>query len=129
VRYGVFDQKYLSPLVFFFDSLVEDIEDRDCVTDTFRRMYRGNMLSPIIIDKTKESCSIYSNYFKSFGMYMRIIEPCFVFGNEGGGIPEYLIEDLPQFHIPQRGVIRSLNVSSAAAMVMHEFTREFNNEC
>jgi tRNA G18 (ribose-2'-O)-methylase SpoU len=51
---------------------------------------------------------------------------CFVFGSESNGIPKSMlkagIEDANAevFSIPQLGVLRSLNVSNAASIVMHK---------
>lgn len=50
---------------------------------------------------------------------------CFVFGNENRGIPDYLMDDSRDYSIvsiEQRGVIRSFNVGSAAAIVLHDFS-------
>ena len=54
--------------------------------------------------------------------------PCFIFGNEGIGLPEDFIEfagtfNLPIVSIQQHGVMRSLNVSVAAGIVMYEYMR------
>jgi tRNA G18 (ribose-2'-O)-methylase SpoU len=55
----------------------------------------------------------------------RGFQPCLVMGNETGGIPEELISScLPMANsfvvsIPQRGVIRSMNVAVAHAIVVH----------
>ena len=49
--------------------------------------------------------------------------PCLIFGNEGYGLPDDLIQMIPLKHrikIPQWGVLRSLNVSAAASIAMHE---------
>lgn len=55
-------------------------------------------------------------------------KPCFVFGNEGHGIEEALIERCKSeftrcyiVSIKQKGVIRSYNVGAAAAIVLHTF--------
>tara|TARA_Y100000034_G_scaffold34222_1_gene41940 strand:- start:13997 stop:14596 length:600 start_codon:yes stop_codon:yes gene_type:complete len=55
---------------------------------------------------------------------------CLVFGNEGRGIPDKLIEEAETnsphsfvLSIDQPGILRSLNVSSAAAIVMHDIER------
>jgi len=48
---------------------------------------------------------------------------CLVFGNEGFGLPEDLIEMTSPAHrisIPQGGVLRSLNVSAAASIAMYD---------
>ena len=44
---------------------------------------------------------------------------CLVFGNEGDGIPDYLMKDSPRVEIEQTGVMRSLNVSNAAGIFMY----------
>jgi len=49
--------------------------------------------------------------------------PCLIFGNEGYGLPQNLIDMVPLKHrikIPQWGVLRSLNVSAAASIAMYE---------
>lgn len=52
--------------------------------------------------------------------------PCFIFGNEGLGLPQDMIEAVKEkVSIHQFGVMRSHNVSVAASIVMHEFTRNF----
>ena len=50
---------------------------------------------------------------------------CLVVGNESTGIPKPLLErGYPIVSIPQRGVLRSYNVSSAASIVMYDFVRK-----
>lgn len=48
-----------------------------------------------------------------------------VFGNEGMGIPIELLDHYKKhiYHIPQRGVLRSLNVGVAAGIVMNHFSQ------
>ena len=52
-------------------------------------------------------------------------KPCLVFGSESAGLPKEIIDDPRStvYSIPQLGVIRSFNVSSAAAISMWELTR------
>lgn len=48
-------------------------------------------------------------------------KPCLIFGNEGIGVPENILSALPELQkisIQQIGIIRSLNVSVAAGIVM-----------
>jgi len=50
--------------------------------------------------------------------------PCLVFGNESTGIPLTLISSgHPIVEIPQRGVLRSLNVSASMAMVTWDLVK------
>jgi tRNA G18 (ribose-2'-O)-methylase SpoU len=49
-------------------------------------------------------------------------EPCIVMGNEGNGIPEVILMQVTPLNghlvsIPQKGVIRSFNVSSAFSII------------
>ncbi len=55
--------------------------------------------------------------------------PCLVFGNEGYGLPSELLSTArpkTTISIPQRGVLRSLNVSSAAAIAMYEVAQQLS---
>lgn len=45
-------------------------------------------------------------------------KPLLVFGNEGVGLPEFLLRGAKVFTIPQRGVLRSLNVCAAASIAI-----------
>jgi 23S rRNA (guanosine2251-2'-O)-methyltransferase len=77
---------------------------------------------PWIIEKNNFSMSIekMNFYYESQKKY------CLVFGNENKGIPvEFEQENVDFFHIEQRGVLRSLNVSSACAIATYEFTKLF----
>ncbi len=49
-------------------------------------------------------------------------KPCLIFGNEGLGIPKEVIQDHTVVTIPQRGVLRSLNVSNAASIAIFHFS-------
>jgi tRNA G18 (ribose-2'-O)-methylase SpoU len=52
---------------------------------------------------------------------------CFIMGSESHGIPAEFLEkmkDVPRITISQYGLIRSLNVSIAASIVMYEFLRQ-----
>lgn len=48
-------------------------------------------------------------------------DPCLVLGNENEGIPAEFLELGVTISISQRGVLRSLNVSAAAAIAIHYF--------
>lgn len=54
---------------------------------------------------------------------------CLIFGNEGIGIPTNIINNTDCVSVPQYGVLRSLNVSSAASIVMYETMKFFKNNC
>lgn len=49
--------------------------------------------------------------------------PCLVLGNESTGIPKEMLKDSSHvISISQRGVLRSLNVSSAASIAIHQLS-------
>jgi tRNA G18 (ribose-2'-O)-methylase SpoU len=48
--------------------------------------------------------------------------PCIVLGNESTGFPVEIVSQWDTVTIPQRGVIRSLNVSTAAGIVMEHLS-------
>lgn len=49
----------------------------------------------------------------------------FVYGEEGPGLPDEIIEACDQMvYIPQFGVVRSLNIAQAAAICMYEYSRQ-----
>jgi tRNA G18 (ribose-2'-O)-methylase SpoU len=51
---------------------------------------------------------------------------CFIFGEEGIGIPESMmkLDDYKIYAVPQYGVLRSLNVASTAAIVMNKVAND-----
>lgn len=51
-------------------------------------------------------------------------KPCFVFGSEGFGIPQSFLDKSDHIvMVDQPGVMRSLNVASAASIFMYEFSK------
>ena len=90
-----------------------DDEEDLCYTK-FEQYVKSSQLNPIFIEQGgielhKVDWSKHTN-------------PCFVFGNEGSGIPdEFLNSSYPTISIPQTGVRRSFNVSAAASIVMWDY--------
>jgi len=57
------------------------------------------------------------------------MKPCLIFGNEGTGIPKNIMDEGYWFlTIPQIGVMRSLNVSSAASIAMWEISKSLKEK-
>ena len=54
---------------------------------------------------------------------------CLVFGNEGDGLPAPIREEDPDrvFQIPMTGPVRSLNLATAAGIVVYEAVRQLNS--
>lgn len=81
--------------------------------------------TPVFIEYHKKSVK--------FNDYMNdsyVAKPCFIFGNEGMGIPEEILEttEYPIVKINQYGVMRSLNVAVAAGIVMSKYTDWLHHE-
>jgi len=55
-------------------------------------------------------------------------KPCMVFGSEGQGIPKDILDLGVTYALPQLGVIRSYNVSTAASIAMWEMYKELYRE-
>ncbi len=54
--------------------------------------------------------------------------PCFILGSESHGIPKEwlsLLHDAPRISISQYGLVRSLNVSVAASIVLYEYLKQW----
>jgi tRNA G18 (ribose-2'-O)-methylase SpoU len=95
------------------------------VLDNFKNLIEENKCFPILIEKIENSKSISDeNDMSDIISYCRQydLKPCLVFGNENKGIPDIIVENYKEsvFHIEQRGVIRSMNVSSAASIAIHQ---------
>lgn len=97
----------------------DDITDSNAICEAFDNMVLKYDLTPVVIEKTEDSFDI-----KEMNQWLSDTDPfatpCLVLGNEQNGVPECIANKYQCFHIPQRGVIRSLNVSSAAAVAMYE---------
>jgi tRNA G18 (ribose-2'-O)-methylase SpoU len=64
--------------------------------------------------------------YMSTPMYKELKNPLFVFGSESHGLPEVVINN-PHFYklsIPQRGVLRSFNVSAAMNIMCWDYIKE-----
>lgn len=58
---------------------------------------------------------------KPFREYTFVPDPVFLFGNEGSGVPEIITDRYESFHIPQTGVMRSLNVSVSVGIILNQY--------
>jgi tRNA G18 (ribose-2'-O)-methylase SpoU len=98
-----------------------DIEHIECEPDDVEAIRKvilfTNYYVPICIEQTPDSMPIHSSAFRS------VRNPCFLFGSEGKGLPQSLIDPHLSAEIPQPGVMRSLNVSAAAAIAIYEWSK------
>ena len=79
--------------------------------DSALQVVRVNGYRPVLFETVGKPLSEYPNDFHHG-------KPCLVFGPEGFGIPKSICEKELCYYIPQRGVLRSLNVASAAAIAI-----------
>lgn len=98
--------------------------------EEFIDLMNDNNLVPVFIEQTKNSI-LFSNI--KWNQYVYPIEKkgkqiCFVFGNEGKGIPKNILDTKKDFDnsfvitIPQLGVSKSFNVSASASLILYNFT-------
>jgi tRNA G18 (ribose-2'-O)-methylase SpoU len=106
-----------------------DLPEDDLRTE-FNKMMVTNKIVPLFIEKTEHSISIHklSKWMdQNYGYWNHYWDGSpnytLVFGNENKGIPNTFMNIFHRFHIPQLGVIRSLNVASAAAIAMYEMNK------
>jgi tRNA (cytidine/uridine-2'-O-)-methyltransferase len=54
---------------------------------------------------------------------------CLVFGNETGGLPQRILEKHPErvYRIPMTGPVRSLNLATAAGIVLYDVLRNLHS--
>ena len=65
----------------------------------------------------------------NFKPYLKMKKPiCFIMGSESHGLPQNILKlGIPRISICQYGLIRSLNVSIAASIVLYEFIKQLRN--
>ncbi len=89
----------------------------------FVDLMEARKLTPIFVESGGISCTSIDWNLRLSEMSRRGTQPCLVMGNETGGIPNNILDLGKLFpnsftaSIPQRGVIRSLNVAVAHSIV------------
>lgn len=88
------------------------------------KFFEENNLQPYLIEQG--GCALEDMNFKpNFDKQV-----CFIMGSESHGIPDELLrkmKNVPRVTISQYGLIRSLNVSIAASIVMYEYLKQWRN--
>lgn len=92
--------------------------------------FAENKLIPIFVEQGGHALEEFS--FKTFlpGRLPAEFKVCLVVGSESFGLPKSLLKSLPDaplISISQYGVLRSLNVSIAASIVLYEFSKQWRN--
>lgn len=86
--------------------------------------FEANNLQPVLVEQG--GTFLEETNFKQF--FNKKI--CFIMGSESHGIPAEVLtqmKDVPRVSISQYGLIRSLNVSIAASIVMYEYLKQWRN--
>ncbi|MEK9769298.1 MAG: TrmH family RNA methyltransferase [Betaproteobacteria bacterium] len=93
----------------------------------------GSKYIPIFVEQTESALGLEMPVNNEvWSMVEDMGKPLFIFGSESEGIPNDfmlgILTSMPGFilSLPQRGVLRSFNVSSAMSVVCWEYTRHFN---
>lgn len=97
-----------------------------CV-DKFLEMMKEHKYYPIAVEQGGYPINLVNagDWAEIVGFLQEAPYPCLVFGNENEGIPEDILNECTAtLSIPQRGVLRSMNVSAAAAIALHVFSFE-----
>lgn len=97
-------------------------KEYDIDTNVFWEIMSEYELTPIPIEQNGFRLSTINWRLK-----LEKANPCLIFGNEGRGISEKLLREIDERErnsftvtIDQIGILRSLNVSSASAIIMHD---------
>lgn len=107
---------------------ITGIENEVLDVDAFVSLLNERSLTPIFVETNGIPINKVNWKTRIDAINRRGDEPCLVMGNETGGIPSDLLTAasyLPNsftVQIPQRGVIRSMNVAVAHAMVVQSMT-------
>ena len=102
-----------------------DIEYVDAWDDSTETLNYDKILKTVNQNYVTVACETEGLPIKEFPKG-KMFKPCFIFGSEGFGIPSNVLDNVNYcVTIPQLGVLRSLNVSSAASIIMYEYVRNF----
>jgi tRNA G18 (ribose-2'-O)-methylase SpoU len=107
---------------------IDGFEEGTTLSPTkFYDMLRLHRYTPVFVEQggdTLDAVVLTTGWKKYLSMYVQPgTSPCLVFGNENEGIPEELmLPGYAKISIDQRGVLRSLNVSAAAAILIHSLS-------
>jgi tRNA G18 (ribose-2'-O)-methylase SpoU len=107
--------------------------DNDCMGDQYKKFHqtiKQNFLFPILIETGGQNYTEYAWKNRHVVSQYNGEQICLVVGNEGIGIPEVIQQYsyCNKVSIHQRGVMRSINVSSAFAIVCAHMVNEITKE-
>lgn len=95
------------------------------------KFFQENQLVPIFVEQGGQPLETFS--FKPF-LPNKLPEgwkAVFVVGSESYGLPKSILQalDAPIVSISQYGIMRSLNVSIAASIVLYEYSKQWRESC
>ena len=132
VRSCVGANKYLN--VKILTNMITDLPDKSCKPiinkKKFKQYFVNNNLQPIFIEQGGEN--INNINFKNIISSKK--RPVFVLGNESYGFDKDVLDyflDIKDFRIisiPQLGMLKSLNVSNSASIVLWEYYKQVLRE-
>lgn len=132
VRSCVGANKYLN--VRILTNMITDLPDKSCKPiinkSKFKKYFVNNNLQPIFIEQGGENI----NNIKFKNIISSNKRPVFVLGNESYGFDKDVLDyfsDIKDFKIvsiPQLGMLKSLNVSNSASIVLWEYYKQVLRE-
>ena len=132
VRSCVGANKYLN--VNILTNMITDLPDKSCKPiinkKKFKQYFIDNNLQPIFIEQGGENI----NNIKFKNIISSNKQPVFVLGNESYGFDKDVLDyfsDIKDFRIvsiPQLGMLKSLNVSNSASIVLWEYYKQVLRE-
>ena len=131
MRSCVGSNKYVN--IKYIRNVVKDLPDKDNKPiinyDNFIKMIEINNLFPIFIEQGGKN--VKNLNWNIITTKIKDKQPCFIFGNESHGIDSKLIKKCKNsftLSIPQCGILRSHNVSTAAGIILWEYYKNVLNK-
>lgn len=109
---------------YFPVTKVDGLINNELSLDLFNKLMINNNLLPVFIEH--DGWLMNDVVWKKIDDEINISKKqiCFVFGNEGSGIPLHFMTDNNRIiSVPQLGVLRSYNVAATASIVMFDYVR------
>jgi len=127
-RSCVGSHKYIN--IQIIKDIVTELPDKSCIPKidniALRKFFIKNNLAPIFVEQGGEDITTYK--FSKLKLFDKT--PVFIFGNETYGFDNNVlntckdIEGFTVISIPQLGILRSLNVSNSASIILWEYYKQ-----